>query len=126
MNKLLIEALCLAWIYIGNVIGIIYMIAYSHIPEVDTFVNWMPLLFSTFVSMILISVYSWNYLLPIQTKRWKIFLGILIMVCQIISVLTLTILNVRDRAKFNDDNTSNDTETMVLIIAIFGMYRGFF
>ena len=126
MNKLLIEALCLAWIYIGNVIGIIYMIAYSHIPEVDTFVNWMPLLFSTFVSMILISVYSWNYLFPIQTNKWKIFLGILIMIFQIISILTLTILNVRDRAKFDDDNTSNDTETVVLIIAIFGMYRGFF
>ena len=121
MNKLLNEALFLAWIHIGNVFGIIYMIAFGHIPEVDTFVNWMPLLFSTFASIILISVYIWNYLVPIQSKKWKIFLGTLVMICQIISVLTLTVLNLIEPAKFNDNNTSNDTETVVLILAISGM-----
>lgn len=118
----------LSWIHFGNMISVIYLCHFDHVPGVATFSNWTPTILSTMCSLTLISLFYWS--------AWKgkptLFGPIVIfsVTLQIISSIVLSILNsdatsensvqlTRENSLEIKLGTEEDVDIMVEILAMF-------
>ena len=133
MNVLLVVSLSLTlWIFMGNVVSLVFMTTFAYVPGVSSFTNWLPTILSVTSSLGFLAYLVWIGLVENQQSRYYLdnvvpkistmrslpittFFCLLILM-ELSSAIILTILN----ADGGDEDLSEDDERMMKIWGIVG------